>query len=407
MWIDLPEINTEKIAIKLKPSAERMVKKSHPWVFDEGIKKQSIAGKAGDLVIVFDTKKNKFLACGLFDPQSPIRIKILQAHKSANINADWFEAKIAAAYALRQPLLQTKTNSYRLLYGESDCLPSLVTDVYDQVAVVKIYSGIWFPYLKDILPVIQKTINCETLVLRLSRSLMDKKNPVGLQDGQVLFGELKNEDVVFLEHGVRFSANVIHGHKTGHFLDHRNNRKKVGEMAKGKSVLDVFSYSGGFSVHALCGGAETVTSIDISQQALEMAEKNAALNKFSGRHVCLTMDAFDGMQRLVTYDKTFDLVIIDPPSFAKRASEVERALAAYRRLAKMAIKLTAKNGTLILASCSSRVSADEFFELNLKELEDSGRNFHLMEKTFHDIDHPVKPNFPEAAYLKCGYYSLK
>jgi len=407
MWIDLPKIKTQKIAIKLKPAAERMVKKSHPWVFDEGIIKQSQKGQPGDLAVVFDSKKNKFLACGLFDPNSPIRIKILQTHKSATINKDWFEQKIQAAYELRKPLLQTNTNSYRLLYGENDGLPGLITDVYDKVAVVKIYSAIWFPYLVDVLPLIQKTTACETMVIRLSRNLMDKQNPGGLHDGQVVFGELKNQDVIFLEHGVRFSANVIHGHKTGHFLDHRNNRKRVGEMAKGKTVLDVFSYSGGFSVHALVGGAQKVTSIDISAQALEMASKNADLNEFSGQHICMAVDAFEGMQQLIDENKTYDLVIIDPPSFAKKASENARALGAYRRLAKLAIQLTAKQGELLLASCSSRVSSDEFFQLNFEELENSRRKFKMMSKSFHDIDHPVNPNFPEGAYLKCAYYSLK
>jgi len=402
--IDLPEIETDKIAVKLTPKAEVLVKKGHPWVFDQSITKQSIKGKPGDLVIIFDNRKNKFTACGFYDPSSPIRIKILQANKPANINAYWFKEKIKTAYEKRLPLLKTATNSYRLIYGENDSLPSLIADIYDDVLVVKLYATFWLPYLSNVLPELLKTSGTKTLVLRLSRNVKKEGNEHGLKDGQVIHGELKNEVVVFEEHGVAFSANVIHGHKTGYFLDHRANRKKVGEMSKGKTVLDVFSYAGGFSVHALAGGATEVTSLDISGPALEVAKVNAQLNNFSGKHIVIVGDAFKEMESLADARTKFDIVVIDPPSFAKSAVEVDRAIHSYKRLANLGLKLVSRGGILVLASCSSRVTSNVFFDLIEDVMDVAQVNYKVLTTTKHDIDHPI--GFKEGAYLKTIYIRI-
>jgi len=402
--IKLPEIPTKKIVVKLTPKAEVLVKKGHPWIFDQSIAKQNTEGNSGDLVILFDNRKNKFLAVGFYDPFSPIRIKILQANKPANINAEWFKNKIQEAYNKRKPLLKTATNSYRLIYGENDNLPSLVADVYDNVLVVKLYAQFWFAYLKDVLPELLATSNTDTLVLRLSRNVQKEGNEFGLHDGQVIHGELENEVIIFKEHGVLFSANVIKGHKTGYFLDHRANRKKVGNMAKGKTVLDVFSYAGGFSVHALAGGAKAVTSLDISAPALELAKENANLNSYTGKHETIVGDAFDELENLARQNSKFDIVVIDPPSFAKSAIEVDRAINSYKKLTVLGIKLVSKGGTLVLASCSSRVTSDVFFELMEEVMQTTNTNYTILEKTNHDIDHPI--GFKEGSYLKTIYIRI-
>jgi 23S rRNA (cytosine1962-C5)-methyltransferase len=405
MLEQLPDFSPQRLAFQLKPAAERMARKGHPWVFEGSITKQNKEGKPGDLAIVFDRQKNKFLALGLYDPHSPIRIKLLQFNQTATINGDWFAEKIQAAFERRQTLLQTDTNSYRLIYGENDGLPSLIADVYDHVLVVKIYALIWLPYLKQMLPMLMKTSKCRTLVLRLSRNVQQQGDSLhGLHDGQLLAGELAHPEVIFREHGVRFSANVIAGHKTGFFLDHRYNRKRVGELAKDQKVLDVFSYAGGFSVHALVGGAKEVTSVDISAQALEMAKKNAALNLANPPLRTIAKDAFVALEELHHKKEKFGLVIVDPPSFAKQASEQEGALRSYGRLARLAIPLVKKGGVLLLASCSSRVSADDFFAVALQTLQQSGRPFQELERSFHDSDHPI--GFSEGAYLKSIYFQL-
>ena len=402
--IELPNIPTSKVAIKLKPLAETLVKKGHPWVFENSIIKQNKEGKTGDLAIIFDSKKNKFLACGFYDPNSPIRIKILQANKPVTVNTEWFAEKIDEAYQKRLPLLETETNSYRLIYGENDHLPSFIADVYDDVLVVKLYASFWFYHLKDILPALIKKSKATTTILRLSRNVQKEKNEFGFKDGQILDGKLKSEVVVFKEHGINFSANVIHGHKTGYFLDHRANRKKVGEISKGKTVLDVFSYAGGFSVHALAGGAKEVTSLDISGPALEIAKSNAKLNSFPGKHNTVTGDAFDELSKLAKAKVKYDIVVIDPPSFAKSAIEVDKALLAYGKLTRLGIDLVKKKGMLVLASCSSRVTSDMFFDLVEEMLQKNGVNYSIVEKTLHDVDHPI--GFKEGAYLKCVYVQI-
>lgn len=404
--INLPEIPTKIISVKLRPKAERMVKKRHPWVFEDSITKQNTEGKSGDVVVIYDTKKNKFLACGLFDPNSPIRIKLLQFGKPAKLDSDFFKNRIDTIFAIRNNLLITDTNSYRFVYGEADGLPGLIADVYADVLVVKIYSAIWFPYLKDILPHLLAKSNCKTIVLRLSRNVQKSKENINLKDGQVIYGDLENNVVVFKEHGVHFSANVIYGHKTGYFLDHRENRKRVGALSKDKTVLDVFSYAGGFSVHALANGAKEVTSLDISAQALEMAVQNGKLNEYSGAHKTMAVDAFIGLHDLIKQGNTFDVVVIDPPSFAKSAKEIDKAMHSYSRLARLGTSLTKKGGLLILASCSSRVDADTFFDICEAEIQNGSRKFKVLDRTFHDSDHPVIDNFPEGRYLKCGYYQL-
>ncbi|KJD34541.1 SAM-dependent methyltransferase [Tamlana nanhaiensis] len=394
----------KRLAVKLNAKGEQFVLKGHPWVFSNSITKINDDANTGDLAIIFSKSKNKVVGLGLYDANSPIRIKMLHSGmEKVEINAAFFKSKIQKAFAKRHSLLQTNTNSYRLIFGENDGFPGLIADVYASVLVVKLYSEIWLPYLESILHDLQQTSQAETVVLRLSRNLQNSK-AYQFTDGEVIYGTLEDEVVAFVEHGVNFSANVIKGHKTGYFLDHRANRKQVGEWSTGKTVLDVFSYAGGFSVHALANGAKEVTSLDISKQALEIAVENGKLNAYKGKHKTIAGDAFNALNTLIKKNITFDVVVIDPPSFAKQASEIALAQKKYAQLAALGEKLTAKNGLLVLASCSSRVTADVFFEINASVLNAVKRPYQLILKTFHDTDHPV--GFPEGAYLKCGSYQF-
>jgi len=391
----------QRIAVKLKPAAEKLVRKEqHPWIFDESIQKQNKIGKAGDLAVIFDKRRDAFLACGFYDPSSAIRIKLLQFFEPAKINKEWFDKKITEAYHIRKPLLKSNTNAYRLIFGENDGLPGLIADVYDHTVVVKLYSEIWFPYLTIILPSIITTASVKTLVVRLSRSITKVANGLGIYDGDTIYGTLEQENILIREHGVTFKVNVIKGHKTGFFLDHRHNRLAIGKMARFKDVLDVFSYAGGFSVHALVGGAKSVTCLDISKQALDLASANAKLNSEENKLQGICGDAFSVLTRMIDQKKKYDIIIIDPPAFAKRASEINKAKDSYSKLAKLGSQLIKPKGILILASCSSRITSDVFFQINDEALKDTSLT--LIEKTFHDIDHPI--GFKEGAYLKAGYY---
>ncbi len=392
----------KRLAVKLNAKGEQFVINGHPWVFSNNIVKINDDAQTGDLAIIFGKNKNKVIGLGLFDAASPIRIKMLHSeNRSVQINANFFQNKIEDAFSKRKPLLETNTNSYRLLFGENDGFPGLIADVYANVLVVKLYSEIWLPYLETILDSLQKTSGSKTVVIRLSRGLQQSKRH-HLLDGEVVYGVLEDEVVQFVEHGVNFSANVIKGHKTGYFLDHRDNRRQVGEWSSGKTVLDVFSYAGGFSVHALSNGAKEVTSLDISKQALEIAKQNGKLNNYSGKHHTIAGDAFEELKQLIKQNKTFDVIVIDPPSFAKQQSEIELAKKKYAQLAMLGVQLTSKKGLLVLASCSSRVLFQAFLDINSQVLMKSNRPFDILKKTQHDTDHPI--GFPEGAYLKCGYY---
>ncbi|MBR9914054.1 MAG: class I SAM-dependent rRNA methyltransferase [Algicola sp.] len=404
-FTSLTNITPKRLAVKLNSKGEQHVVKGHPWVFSNSIVKINEDSETGDLAIIFSKNKNKVIGLGLYDAKSPIRIKMIySAETKAIVNTEFFHNKILKAFDKRSRLLKTNTNSYRLLFGENDGFPSFIADVYNKVLVVKLYSEIWLPYLPTIISSLRDISHCETVVMRLSRSL-EQSASHPFHDGQVIFGSLEHEVVKFIEHGVHFSANVIHGHKTGYFLDHRENRRQVGLLSKDKTVLDVFSYAGGFSVHALSNGAKEVTSLDISRQALEIAKENALLNNFSGQHHTLVGDAFEEMNTLIHNGKTYDIVVIDPPSFAKQQTEVSLAKKKYAQLALLGAQLTNKKGLLVLASCSSRVSARAFYDVCEQSLKMSGRPYDIEQKTQHDVDHPI--SFTEGAYLKCGYYRFQ
>ena len=393
----------KKIAFKVKKVAEKSVLQGHPWVYETSIIKQNKEGKAGDVAIIFDQRKNQFMAIGLYDPESIIRIKILAVGKSTNLNKDFFLNKLRTALAKRESLLATDTTAFRLSYGENDGLPGLIIDVYNDTAVIKLYSGIWFSFLKIIQEILVELVEIKCIVMRLNRILQQQETPV--EDGQVIYGALENEEIIFLEHGLKFKANLIKGHKTGYFLDHRNNRLKVRGLAKGKSVLDIFSYAGGFSVNALAGGATEVVSLDISAQALEIAKSNVALNFQDMNHSVLVADAFEALKNLKEEAKHFDLIICDPPSFAKSNKQIKKALLSYKRLVNAVIPLISKNGILLMASCSSRIEKEVFFELVEEEIQGSRRMYKVIEKATHDEDHPE--GILELSYLKSIYIQFE
>ena len=400
----LPEPSEKRIALRLFPAAERAIRNGHPWLFDSGIKQQSHDGRSGDLAVILD-RKHRFLAIGLYDPASPIRVRILAQGKPVTIDADWFLQKLQTAVSLRAPLLQTQTTGYRLLHGENDGLPGLIIDRYDSTFVVKLYSTAWMPHLRQILRGLAAVSQPERIVLRLSRFVQRQTDSLfGLAEGQLLLGEPLNGPVRFLENGLIFAADVVKGQKTGFFLDQRDNRAKVEPLAAGKQVLNVFAYTGGFSLYAARGGAEEVVSLDLSKPALADAAQNFALNQThhqiaATKHTLLQGDAFEKMKRLAAKQRRFGMVIIDPPAFAKRKGEIEGAMVAYGRLVRLGLRLLEPNGVLVMASCSSRIKVEPFFGLVHRVAREVKRPLREIERTGHALDHPV--GFPEGAYLKC------
>ena len=400
----VPAPAEKRIALRVSPAAERAIRGGHPWLFDRAIRQQSHDGRPGDLAVIFD-RKGRFLAIGLYAPASPIRVRILAQGQPTTIDAGWFLYKLETAVAQRQPLLQTNTTGYRLIHGENDGLPGLVIDRYGETFVVKLYNTAWVPHLADLLRGLTAVTEPKRVVLRLSRFVQRQEADLcGLHEGQLLLGKPLRNGARFLENGLYFEADVVQGQKTGFFLDQRDNRARVEKLAEGKRVLNVFAYTGGFSLYAARGGATEVVSLDISQPALANAMRNFKLNRAheavaAATHELLVGDAFLTMKQLIANRRRFEMVIIDPPAFAKRKEEVERAMSAYGRLVRLGLHLLKPGGILVMASCSSRVSAEAFFELVHKTALSAGRPLQEIERTSHALDHPI--TFPEGAYLKC------
>ncbi len=402
----LPKAAERRIALHVSRDAERALRAGHPWLFENSIERQSQAGKPGDLAVAFDQKR-RFLAIGLYDPTSPLRLRVLQHGVAATIDQAWFLERLRRAAQLRAPLLDQHTTGYRLVHGENDYLPGLVVDRYDQTLVMKLYTAAWVPHLAELLVALLAIQPAQQVILRLSRALQKAPEHLyGLADGLVLVGPELAGPIIFLENGLRFEADPIHGQKTGFFLDQRENRARVEQLAAGKRVLNVFAYNGGFSLYAARGGARQVTSLDISRPALAAAQRNFALNQqlptvAAAEHQLLAGDAFPLLAQLQGAGERFDLVIIDPPAFAKQQSEVERALRAYAQLTRLGLGVLQPGGRLVLASCSSRVSSEAFAATVTQAAMQSGRPLQHLVQTAHALDHPI--GFPEGAYLKCLY----
>ena len=395
--------------MRVTPDALRQLRGGHPWLYDGSITDLSRDGAPGDLAIVFDGRR-RFAAIGLYDPGSPIRVKVLHAGRPVPIDGDWLRQRIRAALQVRTPIADGPDgplSAHRVLNGENDGLPGLVADRYAATLVVKLYSAAWTPWLREVVPALMEETGVHGIVLRCARAL--DTGPLVGADGSVIAGAVPDGPVEFLEDGLRFAADVRRGQKTGHFLDQRANRRRVGALAAGCHVLDVFAATGGFGVHAAAGGATRVVSVDSSRPTLEAARRNMALNLdrpavAACRHELLVGDAFDEMARLARSSERFDLVVVDPPSFARRRQQVAGALTAYQRLTDLAVPLVRSGGLLVQASCSSRVPTEAFFDAVDDVLSTSGRTATLVERTGHDVDHPIA--FPEGEYLKAGFWRL-
>lgn len=405
---NLPTPSSSNIAVRVTPAAERALLKGHPWCYENAITQQNRAGAPGDLAVIFDSKR-RFLAAGLYDPDSMIRVRVLQHRKSAQINEDWFAKHLAQAIALRAPLTELPselhTNGYRLVHGENDSFPGLVIDRYADTLVMKIYTPAWIPHLDAVSHALARVQPAERFILRLNRTMQAHLDLLhGLCDGIALAGTDAEGPILFQENGLAFEADAINGQKTGFFLDQRENRARVEKLAAGKSVLNVFSYTGGFSVYAARGGAARVVSLDQSLPACQAAERNMAHNHHirnvaAALHETITEDAFTALRNMAENCERFDIVILDPPMFAQQRSQIEEAIAAYQRLTRLGLRVLNPGGIFIQASCSNKVNADEFFTAVHATARQVNRPLEEMERTAHALDHPI--TFPEGAYLKC------
>jgi 23S rRNA (cytosine1962-C5)-methyltransferase len=389
-----------RLHVRVTAAAERKVRSGHPWVFSESVTEQNRAGATGELAVIFD-RRDRFLAVGLFDAASPIRVRILHTGKPVEIDAAWWLERLDASRSRRAGIFGHETTGGRLVNGENDGWPGLVLDRYETVAVLKLYSAVWFPRLGELTSIARSLLRPEAMMLRLSRNLHAVAREAGLEEGFLFEERAEPSDrVIFRENGLTFEADVRRGQKTGFFLDQRENRAEVGRLACGREVLNAFSFSGGFSLHAARGGASRVVDLDQSAHALEAARRNFQLNAHDplvARAVHETIQA-DAFAWLADSRRMFDLVIVDPPSMARREGERATAIVAYERLATLALGRLRRGGILVMSSCSSHVSDDDFLGAVRRAVTRSGRPGETLWHSGHPVDHPA--TFPEARYLK-------
>lgn len=379
----------------LNKGKEFSLQRLHPWVFSGAIAKKPADLQEGDLVEVYSNQK-QYLGTGYFAMGGSISVRLI-SFVQAEINEDfWFE-KINKAYNYRKHLniLNDSTNVCRLFFGEGDGAPGLILDYYNGHVVLQSHS--WGIYLQkeNIISALKKTLGSDL------KSIYDKsaetlpKNFSGQSSNGFLFGET-SEDIVVKENNHLFKIDFINGQKTGFFIDQRDNRKLLANYSKGKNVLNTFSYTGGFSVYAAAADAALVHSVDVSQNAITLCDQNMALNELKN-HESYAVDTFDFLK-----DKSdfYDVIVLDPPAFAKSRDSKHNAVIGYKRLNAMAMKLIRPNGIIFTFSCSGVVDKFLFYNTITAAAMEAKRNIKILHYLNQPADHPVTPYFAEGEYLK-------
>ncbi len=386
----------------LKPGREKSVLRRHPWIFSGAVQRVDEETASGGTVDVLSSSGD-FLARASYSPQSQIRARIW-TFDDKPVDSDFFRKRIKAALDVRNLTIDLhSTNAFRLIYAESDGIPGLIVDRYADVLVLQSLtagSEYWKETIADIL--LEET----GLQIIHERSDVDVRELEGLspQVGR-LRGGISNSPITISEYGLKFVVDVEHGHKTGFYLDQRMNRRRVGELARGRDVLNCFCYTGGFTVHALAGGARSVVSVDSSADALALGRENISLNGLP-QSEWIEADVFQLLRKFRDQNRSFDMIVLDPPKFASTLAQVEKAARGYKDINLLAFKLLRPNGILVTFSCSGGVDAYLFQKIVAGAALDAGADAQIIERLSQPPDHPIALNFPEGAYLK-GLVCLK
>ncbi len=390
-------------ALELRKDLVRHLRAGHPWVFRKALERAPRGLPAGAVVDVVE--QGRFVARGYYDPHSAISVRILTRDAAEAVDAAFWRRRVARAAALREELV-AGTDAFRLVHGESDGLPGVVVDRYGRTAVLKLYSAGLTPHRGAIVEAVRGAAPGLAGVYGRDEIPHDEEDEASAPQGRVLWGEEPPDRIAIVEHGMKLLVDVRRGQKTGLFLDQRENRRLVRELARGRAeALNCFSYTGGFSVAAALGGARHVVSVDVDREAIALARENFQQNGLDpADHAFATDDAFELLARYRQQGRRFDLVVCDPPAFAKSQRAVEGALAGYASLNRAALAVLAPGGLLVTASCSARVSAEQFFDAVKEAAFKSRVELQLVEERRQPPDHPVSPQFREGRYLKCLVY---
>lgn len=383
--------------IKLKPKKEESLKRFHPWIFSGAVQQKDNDLVEGEVVNVY-TAGNEFIAVGHYQIGS-IEVRVL-SFEEEEINLDFWKKRLGSALELRKSigLLSSENNSYRLIHGEGDLLPGLIIDVYAETAVIQSHSVgmhesrmMICEALKEVMGNVLKNIYYK------SETTLPYKANLGAEN-EYLYGGKDVSDIA-LENGLKFYPDWIKGQKTGFFVDQRDNRALLEKYAKDRRVLNMFCYTGGFSFYAMRGGAKLVHSVDSSSKAVMLTNKNVELNfPDDNRHEAFAEDAFKFLGKIGTED--YDLIVLDPPAFAKHRGAIRNALQGYKRLNAVAFEKIAPGGILFTFSCSQVITKDMFRLAVFSAAAISGRKVRILHQLSQPADHPINIYHPEGEYLK-------
>jgi 23S rRNA (cytosine1962-C5)-methyltransferase len=384
--------------VTLKPKEERRILRGHPWVFSNEMKGMPAGTVSGELVDVLDHAE-RFIGRGYINPHTLIAVRIL-TRKHEEIDAGFFQRKIAAAGALRERL--GFGDSFRAVFSEGDGLPGLIVDKYADMLVVQSLTAGIDGRLHDIIAALKEVYAPRAVVLRNDAAAREIEGLA--RDTRVVHGAVDGP-VLIEESGIKYQVDVLEGQKTGFFFDQRENRLVLKDLVKGRRTLDCFCYIGAWSLSAARHGASEVIGVDSSERAITRARENAALNGLSVRF--MTADVFDELRRLEKQHERFGCIILDPPAFVKSRAKVREAVKGYKEINLRAMKLLEPGGALVTCSCSHHIDQDLFKEMLIDAAASVGRQARLLELRSQARDHPALLAARETQYLKCAILILE
>lgn len=382
----------------VRPEREEAVKRRHPWLFSGSVARIEGKVQPGDVVDIM-SQDGTWLARGFINPHSEVPVRVATWDPNERLDEEWLWNRLQQAWQRRKQWgITEETNAFRLVYAESDFLPGIIIDCYADFAVVQIYTPAMEKRRETVSSFLMELLEPEGIFERsdFDTRLREKLPPrVG-----PLKGKPPPKLITITEHGLKFLVDVWRGHKTGFYLDQRDNRLRSASYLRGDRVLNVFSYTGSFAVYALREGAKQVINLDTSAEALKLAEENAAINGFSGSVCSLEGNAFQLLRKFRDGGEQFDAIVLDPPRFAPTKATVPNALRGYKDINWLAMRLLKPGGFLVTFSCSGMVSPEMFQQVLFEAALDAKRDVIMIERLGQSRDHPVLLNFPESEYLK-------
>ncbi len=385
--------------IYLKKNEERRIKNGHLWIFSNEINNTENNPDNGDIVDVYDSRKN-LLGTGFYNKNSLISVRILSNQKIENLE-EVLRQRVLTAYDLRKQLYPGR-DSYRLVFSESDFLPGLIIDKYNSTFVLQVYSFGMQKNINIIVKILTEDFGAQNIFTKNeSYFRMLEGLP---QEDEILLGEMKIE--IISDGLISYKIDFEKTQKTGFYFDQSENRSFVEKISRGKTVLDAFCNSGGFGLHAASAGAESITFVDSSSTEIENAKVNFELNNFKDDVEFVTSDVFDYLEKCISENKQFDIVMIDPPAFAKNKKSLHTAKKGYEKLNRLAIQTIIPGGYLVSSSCSHHLIKDEFLSIINTAAVKAGKNLQLIHFYEASLDHPKIPSMNETAYLKFAVYKI-